>query len=42
VEQEHLPEKLKDRRYYDPSDSGYEKTIKERIESWQKLKKKPR
>jgi putative ATPase len=42
VDQEHLPEKLKDRRYYNPSDSGFEKTIKERIESWEKLKKKPR
>jgi putative ATPase len=42
VDQEHLPEKLKERRYYDPSDSGYEKTIKERIESWEELKKKPR
>jgi putative ATPase len=39
VDQEHLPEKLKDRRYYVPSDSGFEKTIKERIESWEKLKK---
>jgi putative ATPase len=41
VDQEHLPEKLKGRRYYVPSDSGFEKTIKERIESWEKLKKKP-
>ncbi|MGH7833732.1 MAG: replication-associated recombination protein A [Candidatus Binatia bacterium] len=41
VDQEHLPEKLKDRRYYIPSDSGFEKTIKERIESWEKMKKKP-
>jgi putative ATPase len=39
VDQEHLPERLKDRRYYVPSDSGFEKTIKERIESWEKLKK---
>jgi putative ATPase len=39
VDQEHLPEKLKDRRYYVPSDSGFEKTIKERIESWEKIKK---
>jgi putative ATPase len=41
VDQEHLPEKLRDRRYYVPSDSGFEKTIKERIEGWEKLKKKP-
>ncbi len=39
VEQEHLPEELKGRRYYSPSDSGYEKTIKERIKGWEEKKK---
>ena len=39
VDQEHLPEELKGRRYYSPSDSGYEKTIKERIKSWEETKK---
>jgi putative ATPase len=35
VEQEHLPEALKGRRYYSPSDSGYEKAIKERMKDWE-------
>ena len=39
VEQEHLPEALKGRKYYSPSDSGYEKTLKERIKSWDEIKK---
>jgi len=38
--QEYLPEKLKGRRFYFPSERGYEKTIKERIEKWRKKKKK--
>lgn len=39
VDQEHLPEELKGRRYYSPSDSGYEKAIKERMKSWEEKKK---
>lgn len=39
VDQEHLPEELKGRRYYSPSDSGYEKTIKERMKGWEDKKK---
>lgn len=31
VNQQHFPEELKGRKYYSPSDSGYEKTIQERI-----------
>ncbi len=38
VDQEHLPEELKGRRYYSPSDSGYEKTIRERLKSWEQRK----
>ena len=34
VEQEHLPDALKGRRYYSPSDSGHEKAIKERMKGW--------
>ena len=29
MEQQYLPDKLKDRVYYVPTDYGYEKTIKE-------------
>jgi putative ATPase len=39
VEQEHLPKELLGRRYYTPSDSGYEKEIKERLRSWDEKKK---
>jgi putative ATPase len=38
VKQQHLPEELKTRKYYVPSDSGYEKQIKERLELWQRKK----
>ncbi|MFQ5851525.1 MAG: replication-associated recombination protein A [Candidatus Binatia bacterium] len=39
VDQEHLPDELKGKRYYSPSDSGYEKIIKERIKGWEETKK---
>lgn len=38
VDQQHLPDELKTRKYYVPSDSGYEKQIKERLEAWQQKK----
>ena len=38
--QEHLPDKLAGRKFYDPAGHGYEKTIKERME-WLKRKKAP-
>jgi putative ATPase len=40
VEQEHLPKELLGRKYYSPSDSGYEKQIKERMQNWEEQKKK--
>ncbi len=40
--QEYLPDKLAGRIYYHPSDRGYEKEIKHRLELWRKLKKKSR
>ncbi|MFQ5542185.1 MAG: replication-associated recombination protein A, partial [Candidatus Binatia bacterium] len=39
VDQEHLPEELTGKKYYDPSESGYEKTIKERMRDWEETKK---
>ena len=38
VNQEHLPEELKKRKYYDPTDSGFEKTIRERMRGWEEKK----
>jgi putative ATPase len=34
VEQQNLPDSLQGKRYYSPSDQGYEKEIAERIEAW--------
>jgi putative ATPase len=39
VDQPHLPEELRDRRYYSPADSGYEKQIKQRLDCWGAKKK---
>ena len=36
TEQDYLPERLKGRRYYEPSDEGEERRIKERLEQWRK------
>lgn len=36
VEQDHMPEKLKGRKYYTPGENGMEKEIKERLEKWKK------
>ncbi len=38
VEQQYLPDKLKDKIYYVPSDYGYEKTVKENRKNKGKLK----
>jgi len=40
VPQDFLPEKLKGETYYHPTDRGYEKIIRERMEQWQKLRGK--
>ena len=39
VEQQNLPDALKDKRYYTPSDQGYEKTVSERLKEWWEGKK---
>ena len=39
VAQEYLPEALRGSRWYEPTDSGYEKSVKERIEWWQRRKR---
>jgi len=38
VEQEHLPDELKDAKYYTPTDRGFEKVIKERMDEIDKGK----
>ncbi len=39
VEQQNMPDSLRDRHYYSPGDQGYEKEIKARIKEWWKGKK---
>ena len=38
VKQQYLPDKLKNKKYYQPKDIGYEKTIKEIYDRLEKLK----
>jgi replication-associated recombination protein RarA len=33
-----MPSKLKDRKYYFPTDRGFEREIKRRIKYWEKIK----
>ena len=40
VPQEYLPEKLKGQTFYTPTNRGYEKTIRERLDQWRKLREK--
>jgi putative ATPase len=42
VEQQHLPDQLKERRYYQPSDSGTEREIRARLDQVRRLKHKSR
>ena len=40
--QEYLPEALRGAQWYEPTEFGYEKTVKERIDWWQRLKREAR
>jgi len=40
VPQDYLPDKLMENVYYHPTDRGYEKTIKSRLDRWRELKRK--
>jgi putative ATPase len=40
--QEYLPEALRGARWYEPTEFGYEKTVKERMEWWERLKRETR
>jgi len=39
VEEEYLPPELKERRYYRPTERGYESQVRERLKKWWKGKK---
>ncbi len=42
VEEEYLPENLKGRTYYHPTEQGFEKEIKKRLENWRRKKSEGR
>jgi putative ATPase len=42
VYQEYLPDKLEGHHFYFPAEKGYEKTIKERLEKWRKIREDKR
>jgi len=37
--QDYLPDKLKGKIFYNPSERGYEKIIKQRLEKWREMRK---
>ncbi len=39
VEQTYLPDELKGRQFYEPTGRGFEKTVKQRLEKWRRVKK---
>ena len=41
TEQDYLPDALKGRRFYEPSDEGEERRIKERLERWRRSLRPP-
>jgi len=38
--QQHLPEKLQGRIFYSPTERGYEKNIKQRLDQWRRMMEK--
>ncbi|MBW1985400.1 MAG: replication-associated recombination protein A [Deltaproteobacteria bacterium] len=40
IPQRYLPDNLKDRIYYTPSERAYEKVVKERLEKWRNMQKR--
>jgi putative ATPase len=41
VSQDYLPAPLRDRRFYEPSDRGYERKIRQRLAHWRRVRKAP-
>jgi putative ATPase len=39
VPQRHLPERLRDQRYYVPSDQGHEQVLSERLDQWHRIRR---
>jgi putative ATPase len=41
VSQSYLPDQLTGTRLYEPTDRGFEKTVKKRLDRWRRLKEDP-
>jgi len=39
VPQSYLPQELENELFYFPTERGYEKTVKQRLDKWRKMKK---
>ena len=39
MEQQHLPDSLKDKKFYFPGELGYEKQVNDRLKAWNAIKK---
>jgi putative ATPase len=39
VQQQHLPDSLKDKKFYFPGELGYEKQVNDRLKAWESIKK---
>ncbi len=39
IPQSYLPDNIGDQRFYFPTDRGYEKIVKQRLDAWIKLKR---
>ena len=40
VDQTYLPDQLQGNRFYEPTDRGFEKTVKQRLDKWRQIMKK--
>ncbi len=40
VKQAYLPDEISGKRFYEPTDRGYEKAVKQRLEKWRQIKSK--
>ena len=37
ADQQHLPDELQGRRFYEPGDQGYEAEVRRRMQAWERL-----
>ena len=39
--QDHFPEEMERRRFYDPPERGFEREVRKRLEYWERLRRRP-